>query len=169
VERVHLVYHLHKRGSLLLGELAVLLRSNYETNLSHKVEGVFNLGLDVDLGCLLDLFGLRFVHTCVAGVGLNVEFDEFLDLLDVGLHCGLSCHHFFLAVVRYKLSLLDRLLCLDDLVKLFLLVAQFTTLSGDEQVSGGREIELELALLAGLRGFGAFNFLLFLAHFKLCF
>lgn len=68
MERVHLVYHCDEGGSLLLGELAVLLRSDYETHLGHHVEGVFNLGLDVHLGCLFDLFGLGGIHTRVAGV-----------------------------------------------------------------------------------------------------
>jgi len=128
VERIHLFNHLDEGGSLLLGQLAVLLGSNHESHLSHQVEGVFNLGLHIDLGGLFNFLDFGLIDACVAGVRLDVEFDKLLHLLDVGLNSGLGGDHFLLGVGGLNLVLLDGLLGLDDLVQFFLFVAQFAAL-----------------------------------------
>lgn len=114
-----------------------------------------NAGLVYDLlfdDNFFDLLLLNVVLALIVGVALDVEFDESFKFVDFVLEAVLVGNHLFLSVIGLNLSLLDLLLELNDFVKLLLLVAEFSTLCGDEEVLGGGEVELELVVVVLLVG-----------------
>jgi len=104
------------------------------------VNNQFFLGLDdgLHLGCL------RFNLLVVVGVGLDVEADEVLKLVDLLVKPGLLGEELLLLVfeglgIRSSNLLLD----VEDLVHFLVAVAEFAALGRNEQILGGGEVELE--------------------------
>lgn len=99
-----------------------------------------------------DLLLFYVVLALIVGVTLDVEFNECFKVANFVLEAILVGDHLFLSVIWLNLSLFDLLLKNDHFVKLLLLVAEFSTLSGDEEVLGGGEVELELVVVVLLVG-----------------
>jgi len=107
-----------------------------------SVEGLLGVDLRFDDDFLFFFEAIR--------VGLEVEVDELLELLDLILKCLPVGDHFFLSVRGDDFALGDALLGLDNLVHLLLLVAESLALVVQEEVVDSGEVDLNLTFFVGV-------------------